>query len=546
MPLLLLLALAAQAATAGLGRDPRWLALLHYEKGRSEADGKGFFLSPRGAVDPEAELEAVLRAEGEDACRFPARRAFVGLPPASCPRYETWREALAVDEVSLVFADAFLNNPASMFGHTFLRLRKKPAGPLDYTVGFAGNPDTDNALFYALKGLTGAFPGTFTTVPYYLKAQEYGAVEGRDLWEYPLDLTPEQVERLVAHLWELGSTHFDYYFFSENCSYQLVALLRAAGVEAPRFGFPTIPADTVRALRRRPAAYRPSHVSEMLARRALLTPAEIEMAEKGEASGPRQALALDAAYDYRRFKTGFQDAPSPEERALLVRRSKLGPAPVPAPRRAPLEEGHDTARVWLGLGTGARGPYVEAAYRAALHDLAADDAGYARGSQLEMGELVVRWQKEPILERAALVDIVSLSPWDRWIRRPSWRVAFALEHAKEVDGYVFGLDPGAGLAYETGPLLGWAMAETDAGAGPGLDQGWRLGAGGSAGLRLSVRPWWRLLARASYTAYWRGSPPKERLSLVSSWTLARALEARLSLRRRVPDSEAGAALLLYF
>ena len=52
--------------------------------------------------------------------------------------------------------------------------------------------------------------------------------EHRDLWEYRLTLTPAELDRLVRHLWELLPTYYDYYFFDENCSYHLLALLEVA------------------------------------------------------------------------------------------------------------------------------------------------------------------------------------------------------------------------------------------------------------------------------------------------------------------------------
>ena len=72
------------------------------------------------------------------------------------------------------------------------------------------------------------FRGRFSTMPYYIKVQEYNNLESRDLWEYPLHLTRPQVDLLVRHLWELGQTSMAYYFFNRNCSYQLLPLLEAA------------------------------------------------------------------------------------------------------------------------------------------------------------------------------------------------------------------------------------------------------------------------------------------------------------------------------
>jgi hypothetical protein len=65
-------------------------------------------------------------------------------------------------------------------------------------------------------------------MPYYLKVREYSDLENRDIWEYELNLTPEEIDRLLMHAWELGPIHFDYYFFDENCAYHLLGLLEAA------------------------------------------------------------------------------------------------------------------------------------------------------------------------------------------------------------------------------------------------------------------------------------------------------------------------------
>ena len=53
-------------------------------------------------------------------------------------------------------------------------------------------------------------------------------MEYRDVWEYPLTFTPEEVQQFARHVWETKDTYFDYYFFDENCSYRLLALLDAA------------------------------------------------------------------------------------------------------------------------------------------------------------------------------------------------------------------------------------------------------------------------------------------------------------------------------
>ena len=67
-------------------------------------------------------------------CRFPARVAVLqqklGFDPdrldvKPCPRLDEYWERVQPEAVSLIFSAYYLNNPASMFGHTFLRVRKR-------------------------------------------------------------------------------------------------------------------------------------------------------------------------------------------------------------------------------------------------------------------------------------------------------------------------------------------------------------------------------------------------------------------------------------
>ena len=241
---------------------------------KSEADGLGFFLAgAAGRRDPDAELAASLRAffapgppdDGHAQCRFPARwdwlQRTLGIDPARAPHptchdYDFWRTGISAQAATLVYATAYINSPASMYGHTFLRLSRATGEGnllLDYIVNFAADVDTENGVLYALKGLTGGFPGRFYVMPYYVKVQEYSNIESRDLWEYQLSLSPEQVRRLVMHAWETRTTRFDYYFFTRNCSYQLLTLLEVADPSlhlSDQFHGAVIPADTVRAVLR--------------------------------------------------------------------------------------------------------------------------------------------------------------------------------------------------------------------------------------------------------------------------------------------------------
>ncbi|MGH7788632.1 MAG: DUF4105 domain-containing protein, partial [Candidatus Binatia bacterium] len=269
--------LIAAARAQRLAADPQWLALVHYQPRRlggvrSAVDSAWFFQAPDGATDPQAELEATLRVffaadaqmkDGEPPqCALRARYEWLArrlqfdplrLPPQACVEFDQWRTGLGATGVTLIFPEAYMNNPSSMFGHTLLRLDTGPPGArqdlLAYGTNFSADTGSDGGIAFAFKGMLGFYPGRFTIQPYYEIVRVYGDWERRDIWEYQLALSQADVDLLVAHLWELRGVEFDYYFFDENCSYQLLALLEAARPDLhlkDQFGVWVIPADTVR------------------------------------------------------------------------------------------------------------------------------------------------------------------------------------------------------------------------------------------------------------------------------------------------------------
>ncbi len=82
-----------------------------------------------------------------------------------------------------------------------------------------------------MKGLLGLFRGDFRKVPFHFKVREYNDFESRDLWEYELAFSPAELELFAAHLWELGSTYFAYYYLSENCWYHVLASIEVVRPE---------------------------------------------------------------------------------------------------------------------------------------------------------------------------------------------------------------------------------------------------------------------------------------------------------------------------
>ena len=138
---------------------------------------------------------------------------------------------------------------------------------------FPPTPATTAASRSPGRASSATTPDGSRVEPYYDTIKRYGDWESRDIWEYQLALDPDAVDLLLAHLWELRGVEFDYYFFDENCSYQILALIDAARPDLrlhEQFRGWVIPADTVRAVVAEPGlvegtAFRPSAGTQLRA-----------------------------------------------------------------------------------------------------------------------------------------------------------------------------------------------------------------------------------------------------------------------------------------
>jgi hypothetical protein len=436
---------------------------------------------------------------------------------------------------TVVYSANYLNNPASAFGHTFLRIhRRRPAGAsdprerLDYGIDYIAITDTKNPFLYAFKGLTGLFPGRLRFHSYEYKMQEYGNYEARDLWEYDLALTAPEVTRLVLHLWELIATHFDYYYLTKNCSYYVLAAIEAA---APRLDLISrlhtvvLPKDTIRALSSVPGLvrgieYRPSLRSRFRAQVARLGPREKDMAQSltldPAASMPSDfstlesvatldtaVLVLEARFA-KQMESGNDTNAVAARASLRTRRALLSASPPPLPPEPPVdkapERGHASRR--FALGTGMTTQYGDGfgtlGYRLALHDLADPPDGEPELLQVQFLDVRVRYaiaRRALTLDSLTFADVLALNPLTRYEKAPSWRTrAFGVRlHDRGCpDCFAHGLDAAVGgtLATENEHAAIFFMADTYVAFAGDLDgiggSFVRLGVGPLAGLRVRL------------------------------------------------------------
>jgi len=556
-------------------------------------DSREFYNAPDGKNNPQAELDGTLRAffsevqETDEVqhpqCRFPARYAWLAaelgfdqgrMPRPQCRRYRDWRSALDAKQLTLVFASAYLDNPGSMYGHTLLRVdaadQDERTRLLAYSISFAAATNETNGLIFAVKGLFGGYPGVFAMLPYYVKVREYSDLENRDLWEYELDLSPEELERVLRHAWELLPAYFEYYFFDENCSYHLLALLQVARPDleltAP-FRLWALPVDTVRALTDQPGlvkriVYRPARSTIIAERLARMQPEERRMArDLGLGTLNADAVALralpperaarvvEAGYDYLNYRrtTGTSEVKDGGAlaRDLLVARSQID-APSQTPHiETPVrpDEGHRTARIGAGAGRRDRQGFLELGVRPTYHDLVDDDAGYIGGAQIEFFHLRARRYEgaSARIESFIPVNIFSLSPRDEFVQRKSWRVAAGWQRSMTRSGaepLAVAADGGLGGAWRAGRVARvYASAEGAVRAHEQFEKGYSLGLGARVGALVDPAPRWRVHAYAQQL----GSVAGERvdpgaLVLEQRFSLTRDLALRFDLSHQ---NEAG-------
>lgn len=234
------------AKKLGLSEHPTWLALLHYE-GRAACSAvltDGFFLSPDGRSDPEAELTATIAAyflswgqnpDAQARCRYPARYYWLSqqlrlpgytLREEKCRDLGNWALFDTVKSVSLLLVSGYLGNPASTFGHALLKFNTDPLdgqnGLFDLTLNYgAVVPEKERTLLYVARGLFGGYKAGFSDQYFYTQDLVYSRTEFRDMWEYRLALTDQERRLLLLHVRELLGNKFDYYFLEKNCAYRL-------------------------------------------------------------------------------------------------------------------------------------------------------------------------------------------------------------------------------------------------------------------------------------------------------------------------------------
>lgn len=586
-----------------LAEHKQWLHLLHYRSHsflgymESENDTASFFVSNNGKTDPLAELKAEIKlfslsqqADNESLqCHFPARyqwlkKQFPHWSDQPCSELNDWKAEIGAHYLTLIFPASYLNSPSSMYGHTLIRLDREDETKsklLSYSVNFAANADTtDNELVFSYKGLAGGYPGVVSVLPYYAKVNEYSHLEHRDVWEYRLNLTPEEVDQFVNHIWETKETEFDYFFLDENCSYRLLGLLDASSERidvAKDFSLTAMPIDTIRSLidtdRVEHVDYRPSSgvmlnqqqdqlnaAQKQWAKEIALNPELIAEPKFQQFNELEQAQVLEVSISYLRYLVVKKKQRSPENRkhslALLSARSKIPLQDVFTPILEPKvrdDEGHLTHRTNVYVGQQNDDEFLDLGFRIAYHEIMDLPDGFIRGGQIEMGSLMLRAlnttelnssgdEEENIklqLQKFSIINILSLGSRDNFQQPISWRVNVGLDRFLLEGSDLFAhLDVAGGYSYDMGfqqQDFGqvYGLLEARLKASGQFEEDYQLSAGAQLGW-LYQGSQWQMSTYASYLPAVLGEEfDYTDVSVSLGRKLSRNLQVRLEAQRQL-------------
>ena len=517
-----------------LDQDITWQRLMYAEgQSKSEVNYSGYFYHATGRQNLKQELianiEQLFLEQPDNAsirCKFPARSQYLiqklnintqDLPAITCSDFDAWMAAIRPHKAVFIYATDFMGNPSSMFGHTLMRIDPKDQQALNlvsYAVNYAATVPAEQSWSYAWKGLTGQYPGEYSLMSYYHKVKEYGDFESRDLWEYELNLTAEEVRFLVMHLWEMQQVSFPYYFISDNCAYRLLGLIDLLRPELSlkqQFHRVSIPVETLKALDNTDligqAEYRPAletqllvqsqqHGAELAKVAKYLSQVSLSNLQAAIASYDvqQQAQILEMAYDYLYLQLLARKVDSqlaqPYLRQFLKLRSQLDLEKqrphITAPETEP-KQGHYARRLSLLAGQVQSDSVFELGWRAAYHDLIDPVAGYRRGTQLKFLDVVVQKRQDRMkLEHLDLLSVQSYPAIHAFKAPLSWGFDLgwqqqALQNGKFHPDTQHGvLNFSTQWGYSLAPItqhICFAQLQTHVQAGQALDQGWRVGVG---------------------------------------------------------------------
>ncbi len=388
-----------------------------------------------------------------------------------CSDFDSWTRSNSVTSVSIVFASGSLGNPATYYGHTLLKFNFSTTDThttlMDESVNYGAilEGTDDNQLTYLFKSLTGGYDAGFSHINFYFHDHNYGDRELRDLWEYKLDLSQNEVDMIVAHSWEVLGKHYTYYFFKGNCAYQMGRVLEVISDLSivPDDRPWTIPQSLVQKLSTAKfhghplvmeVKYHPSRQSRFYSKYISLTEKEEQIfktfvrEESGRDIEGLQRIStaskqkiLDTVMDYYRYAYNPLDDAAPEVKlkysTALSMRYELPPGTASVEEYIPESPDNGRPPGWFQIGAGwvdTLGGSVSLQVRPAYYDALDAGSGHIRNGALSMGNVRAEiFQDKVRIDSLDLIHIENVNPAISQLPRDkgtAWGLKIGAEQAR--------------------------------------------------------------------------------------------------------------------
>lgn len=260
----------AKSEALSLHKKEYWKLLLHSNGSKSVITDNSFFLAKDGETNPKSELQQTIKGffradialdNNHPICRYPARLKWLTqelqitqniLPKANCSEFKTYLKKTSPHDIHLVFASENVNNLVSMMGHIFLKISGEKDGvEVDHSLSYSANYSAQNGLAFIFGALFSGVSGFFVLEPYHNKLTQYNNEQKRSIWEYKLKFTPDQINNLALHIWEMKGINTKYHFVTHNCGSAILYLLYMADPNLQKLYSPLdAPLDIVKNLDR--------------------------------------------------------------------------------------------------------------------------------------------------------------------------------------------------------------------------------------------------------------------------------------------------------
>jgi hypothetical protein len=550
-----------------LAQHTTWRRLLYFyddknsvlgkNKTESLVDDSSFFLSKNGQRDSGAELDAMLVALAQELassandnnqaknvtnnnsvlCRFPARVAWLtevlaidtASLSADCPELDEWMQTIAPEQLSIMFAQEYLDNPLSAFAHTLLRIDSKAsiadpnqidkAYALNYTVD--GDPN-DSFPIYATKSMIGSYNSAIEIDPYPEMLAKYLQDDERDTWTYQLSLTPAEVQQIMRHVWETKALKMPYYFTTDNCASEILRLIDVVRPQQnllSQLSYAVVPSDVIQLLSDKQLLASTTYTpADNTLRQSQLNEKKQQRAQLGYHNSAKQTVNEIKSAQLNPISSMSADGQTLLKRQIDVSDNN----PID---RHPLQLGT------IGIGQRGDDDYMDIGFRAGFHDTLDHASGYPQFFNLEGLAATLRLYdtddnkpSQPdsvVLQNVTLIRGRSFNPVNAAKKGNTWGASIeatrvndgsqeaGTDHLVGSVGYEKGWSwafgtPAAGTG-EMPPQLCYTFLAGTGQVGRGINKGFRLGAGINAGCRYQINNQLRAQAELQLPYWYHGN-----------------------------------------